>query len=427
MSPRHPTSHARQTHGGQFTAKFHAGVTRVCLAPLVAMATFFLPIAAIAPMAAADASRTLNRPAGERPDPSTDEGGIWAIMDKEEDALKASALRNQDPALNAYVREIMCRVAAEYCNDIRVYVIDQPVWNAFMAPNGMMAIYSGLILRADNEAQLACVIGHEAGHFAQNHSIENWRATKNRSTMALVFSLGLAAAGVPASDLVGLVALGSLARFSRTQETEADDIGFTRVRAAGYDPRACANVWEDLIAELQSSDFRKMRRRASDDGDLFSSHPGAPLRVAAMRAKAAELAPGGDLGAERHARAIQPHLADWIASDLRRKDFGSSIHFLERRLAQGRDLGLYSYFTGEAHRLRGKPGDQEKALKFYEAAAGHIDAPPQTWRELGEAYRRKGETAKARAAFSTYLDKAPQAQDRPLIDMEMKALESEAQ
>jgi predicted Zn-dependent protease len=65
----------------------------------------------------------------------------------------------RDPALNAYVRSVLCKVTDDYCRDVRVYIVDVPYFNASMAPNGAMMVWTGTLLRVRNEAQLALVLG----------------------------------------------------------------------------------------------------------------------------------------------------------------------------------------------------------------------------------------------------------------------------
>ena len=93
-----------------------------------------------------------------RPELSTDEGGLWGIMDREERNLRRSPFLIRDRKLNDYVQGIACRLAGDHCPDVRVYLVNTPLFNASMAPNGMMQVWSGLLLRVENEAQLAAVI-----------------------------------------------------------------------------------------------------------------------------------------------------------------------------------------------------------------------------------------------------------------------------
>ena len=77
------------------------------------------------------------------------EKGLWLEMDQAEQQVRASKFLIEDPELNAYVKSVLCRaVGTEKCGSARVYLIRTPQFNAAMAPNGMMLVWSGLLLRA---------------------------------------------------------------------------------------------------------------------------------------------------------------------------------------------------------------------------------------------------------------------------------------
>ena len=79
-------------------------------------------------------------PVGYHPAPDTDEGGIWMIGERAEAEVRTSPLVIKDPALNAYLRRIVCKLSGPYCDSIRIYVVDIPYVNARMAPNGMLQV-----------------------------------------------------------------------------------------------------------------------------------------------------------------------------------------------------------------------------------------------------------------------------------------------
>ena len=119
------------------------------------------------------------RAVGERPAAlDTTEASLWYQMDQEEERLRTSGRLLEDPALNDFVGELVCELAGEYCAETRVYVVDTIDFNAMMAPNGMMLVNSGLLLRASSEDELAFVIGHELAHFIENHALEQRNANQ---------------------------------------------------------------------------------------------------------------------------------------------------------------------------------------------------------------------------------------------------------
>lgn len=381
-------------------------------------------LAAACALAACATVDVPERAAGARPLASTDEGGIWAAMDDAEERARTSSVLNRDPELNAYVKELVCRIAENYCADVRVYVLDRPYFNASMAPNGYMEVWSGLLLRADNEAQVAFVIGHEVGHFVENHSLEQWRTARSATAAATVFAIGTAVVGVPVGELGQLAALSHLYGFSRDKEREADAKGFERVVALGYDAGEAAHIWRNLTAETEASDFEKVRK-GETHASIFNTHPVTAERIEMLETAAAEVGTGGATGEARFRDAVSPHLDQWLRDDLRRRDFGSSLALIARLMEHGRDLGVLNYYLGEAYRLRHDDGDGPRAREAYEAAVGHPDAPAKAWRELGDALARDGEATEARAAYLAYLDRAPDAEDRLIIEQTVETLTEE--
>lgn len=214
-------------------------------------------------------------PRFDRPDIAGDEGGLWAMMDREETRLRRSPFRLRDEALADYLTGIACKLGSSHCPDIRVYAIRAPFFNASMAPNGMMQVWSGLLLRVDNEAQLAAVLAHEIGHYLQRHTVERLRDLKSRAAFGQFIGL---------FGLVGLVGqlaalAGSLA-FSRDQEREADRISIELMRRNGYDPREAALIWGNLLDEVRATPDVDPSR----DSVLFATHPPSEERRATLDA-----------------------------------------------------------------------------------------------------------------------------------------------
>lgn len=381
-------------------------------------------------------------PARARPESSTDEGGLWGVSDRAEQQARASGQLETDPALNAYVRDVACRVAAEYCGDIRLYIMNRPFFNASMAPNGYMEVWSGLLLRAEDEAQLAFVLGHETAHYGERHSLEALRATRARATGAMIASVVIAAAGTAAAvnspnsassisdvtriavDAVYLGTIASLFGFSRENETEADNVGFDHAVAANYDPSAGQRIWTSLMAETAASDNPDTRRRETR-GSIFSTHPLSAERVEALSARAAAHSGTGQTHRERYRAVIRPFLGEWLRADLRRRDYGQTAHLLNQLAAHGEDLGVIEYYRGEICRLRRAEGDRASALQHYANAIAHADAPAAAWRELGEFAARDGRHAEAAAHFTTYLERAPNAEDRALVEARLAQINAQ--
>ena len=343
------------------------------------------------------------------------------MSDRAEAVARSSGQLEPDAALNTYVRGVACRVAGEFCGDIRLYIMDRPYFNAQMAPNGYMEVWSGLLLRAEDEAQLAFVLGHEVGHYQERHSLALQRTLRNRANMAVVFSIITAGAGVGIiGDIFYLGTIASVFGFSRENELQADMIGFDHARAAGYDPNAGHALWSNLLAETAASDNPDTRRQETR-ASIFRTHPLSADRLEALSARAAS-ADAGETARERYRAAIRPFLNDWLRADLRRRDYGQTWLVLDRLAAHGEDLGVIEYYRGEINRIRRADGDRARAIQHYTNAAAQPDAPAAAWRELGDYAAQDGMTAEAVTYLTAYLARAPDAGDRALVEARIAQL-----
>jgi len=348
---------------------------------------------------------------GERPAKDTDEAGLWMAMDRAERKLSTGGAIITDPALNAYVRDITCDLAGDYCADIRVYIVRVPTFNASMAPNGMMNVYSGLLLRAQNEAQLATVIGHEIGHYLRRHSAQRIENIVNATGGLAAFQLLTAALGVPIVGSVATIAAsGSLAAFSRDNEREADGYGLLLMGRAGYEPREAAKIWENLKREYANKDKKR--------SIFYASHPPQEER-ASILAELAEVVPvEGEpkLNTERYRAAIAPYRFSFLQDELGKRDPDTFEPLLDMLIEDGFQLGMLHYFKGEMFRVRGDKGDPQKALEAYALAEAGDDPPPELFRSKGLVLNRIGEKEQAQAAFKDYIRLAPDAKDRQMIE-----------
>ena len=349
----------------------------------------------------------------EKPEMNSDEAGLWMYLDRMEQNLKTSGRIETDPDLNAYVRRIICKLVPDYCEDIRLYIVRTPHFNATMAPSGFMQIWSGLMLRAKNEAQLAYVLGHEIGHYQQRHTLERWRVARN-STNVLVFleiAVTAAGAGYYGGNLTQLTAAAVIFAYSRDQEREADDLGFDLMANAGYDFHEAANIWQALIEEHEAADH-------PDQFILFASHPTTTERVRTLRKRAQQLEAEGKRGEKyqlEYLTAIRSFRPIWLKNELRKRDFAASQVVLDHLFKAGDATGNLYFFQGELYRMRAQPGDAEKAIASYQKALSFDDCPPAAHRSLGLMFWKNDQIDEARTSLETYLQLVPNAPDRLMI------------
>jgi predicted Zn-dependent protease len=357
------------------------------------------------PALAADLSAIKVPPRFTRPAANTDEGGLWVMMDREEKRVRRSPLTIQDKALNAYLTGLVCRLAEGHCPDIRVYAVRVPHFNAMMAPNGMMLVWSGLLLRVDNEAQLAAVLGHELGHYMERHTVEQLRAQKDTAVLSTMVGM----VGGVGTFIGQMGRAANMFAFSREHESRADRMGMRLLREAGYDGREAATVWDNLLAEMRVTGGKEAGQR----GDMFETHP----TTAGRRDELLQLAGdgGGLVGADRLRNAIAPLRFGWLQDEVKRGQYEESLVLFGRMLQKNPKDAEVLYARGEVLRLRDEAGDGDKALADLEAASRLPDAPALAFRSLGLIHRHRNEAAAAVPAFEAYLAQAPDAPDAAMV------------
>ena len=310
----------------------------------------------------------------------------------------------RDEALGTYLQDLICRLGGEHCPDIRVHVVRSPHFNASMAPNGMMQVWSGLLLRVENEAQLAAVLGHELGHYLERHTLERLRDMKNRAAFGQFLGMfGLVGA------LAQLGVLATMFAFSREQEQRADRFGIKLMQRAGYDGTQAAQVWDNLLGEMRITGGEDVGKRSL----MFATHPPAGNR----RDELLQLAgsSGGQLRTAPLQRVIAPHRLDWLGDEIRRGQYEESLVLFGRMLEANPGDAQVLFARGEALRLRDAPGDLDLALNDLARATAAEGAPADAYRALGLVHQRRSDTEAAGAAFKKYLVAAPQSADASLI------------
>lgn len=350
---------------------------------------------------------------GYRPTSESDEKGLWSLMDRAERELRDSRFLIRDPDVNAYVREIICRLAKDHCPDVRIYIVRTPHFNASMAPNGMMQVWTGLLLRCQDEAQLASILGHEMGHYLRRHTIERWRDVRNKADFGAFLGIGLGMAGLGlAGSLAQAALLASAFAFSRDQEREADEIGLNLMADAGYNPVATAEVWDQLLAEFKGSTAER------DKSVLFASHPQPEERLATMREIAqARGGDRGERGRERYGEKLAPIRAQLLADEIGLRQYGRSEIVFDQLLAAAPEDGRLWFSKGELYRLRAGADDPSRARSTYERALEAKNAPPETHRSLMLVELKLGARDRAQAAYDAYLKLKPDASDAEALRM----------
>jgi len=207
----------------------------------------------------------------------------------------------KDQAITEYVQCVADAITQlpevkKYSADWEVVVFDDMAVNAFALPGGRIGVYKGLLAVAENQHQLAAVMGHEVGHVLAQHGnervsqnfatsqtlalLENWMAAKNvayRETAMTALGLGSQ--------------FGVLLPFSRLHESEADSIGLGLMARAGFDPRQSVNLWQN------------MGKGGKSQAEFMSTHPSHKTRI---RDLTAEMSKAMQQYSEANAAGRQP-------------------------------------------------------------------------------------------------------------------------
>jgi predicted Zn-dependent protease len=370
---------------------------------------FYISVAA----AATDIPEPKIQP-GYVPEEARDELGIWMELEDYERAIQRSALLIDDPYINAYVRDVTCRVAREYCADLRIYVIRNPYFNASMTANGIVQVWTGLLVRVSSEDELAAVLGHELAHYTQLHTLERLRKAKRDMTTGSVFDMGLLLLTGVSVPVGQMTALASLMSFSREHESEADLLGARFMADAGYDPNAAAEVWEKIVAE----EARAVAKRK--EPNLFSqTHPSSSDRIVDLDDFVNANYPGRQrdpLGQVRHVEMLNEYYMMLMEDQLDTNRFGRTEVMLERHRKMGVSEELVHFFHGEMYRQRNEGSDLKFAKEAYSRATHGEKPVADAYLNLGYMFLKEGNLPQAQYNFRKYLELEPYADDRAMIE-----------
>jgi predicted Zn-dependent protease len=224
--------------------------------------------------------------------PATGEQSFTAFMDAEDEIrvgaeehpkmLEAFGGTYDNAALTKYVNEIGQRmVAKSELPDLKFqfFVLNDDTVNAFALPGGYVYLSRGLIALAEDEAELAGVIGHEIGHVTARHSAQRYSSTMATNIGLTAVSILGSVFGAPSGlgNLASFGAQAALQSYSRSQELEADKLGVRYMNQLGYDPRAVRDFFAKLHAhtEIQA----KKAGRSADEFSIMQTHPRTADRI----------------------------------------------------------------------------------------------------------------------------------------------------
>ncbi len=199
------------------------------------------------------------------------------IGQQEAQQVNAQLPMVQDAVIQNYVNSLGQRIASRTSRaDLswQFQVVNSDVVNAFALPGGFVYVNRGVLARADNMSEVAGVLAHEIEHVVRRHSVKQMEQAQgaNVGVGILCALTGVCQSGV-AQAAINVGGAAVFAKFSRTDEVQADEGGFNNMIRAGINPRGMLTLFQKLLAEEQQSGNANVAA-------WFSDHPGTSDRLA---------------------------------------------------------------------------------------------------------------------------------------------------
>ncbi|ATX79218.1 Putative Zn-dependent protease [Mariprofundus aestuarium] len=234
--------------------------------------------------------------------PATGKQDFVMISEEEELAIgkqvfaemsKSIVLLPEDDPLARYVDSVGQRVAATADRKdlfFRFYVVDDDTINAFALPGGYICIHRGLVNHMNNEAELAAVLGHEAGHVTARHSVQQISKARAYQTGMAITSIFIP---IPqAAGMLGdVMATAILKGYGRDAELQSDELSIRYLTQAGYDPSATIGILKTLkrLDDIDTKERIDAGEKVEKYHGAFASHPETSKRIEEAIAKATAL------------------------------------------------------------------------------------------------------------------------------------------
>lgn len=379
--------------------------------------------------------------------PLRDEQALWDQSRDEEKKLLENVKLYHDPLLDSYLEGVVARLtppgmAANPAIRYKVRVVEDPTLNAFAYPHGSLYVHTGLLARMENEDELATVLGHEMTHVENRHMLRYQRSALNKQ---IGLSLAALAAAVVIADAEGdalgkgdwgkaatidvlgnlivglglqLAFLASVNGYGRGLEIEADEGGFAKMAAAGYDLQQAPKVYQALL------DDRGEPKKV--EAFFFGSHPRLSERVQNTRlylAKHPATAAVDEVARKEREDTFSRRIRPVVRDDAR-----LNIEMGRLTLAASQLEKVRSWMPGdpETHFLQGRlrlaqaaaekgPEDQRRlrgeAEDSFRKAIELDPGRPAPHRELGLLLYERRQLRDACTQFRRYTKLAPDADD----------------
>ncbi|MEK6371296.1 MAG: M48 family metallopeptidase [Acidobacteriota bacterium] len=190
----------------------------------------------------------------------------WRVGQQMADQVAQQVRFVNDPVASSYVRAVGERIHAQtpMANlPFTFHIVDDPDINAFSVPGGHVYVNRGLVTTANKADELASVLAHEISHNVARHVVKQFERQQQISAVGSIL-LGQEPGQLQAL-VAQIIAGGAMARFSRADEKEADELGLRFMTAAGYNPQGMVDMFRNLMAADKSQPGKVAQ--------FFMSHP----------------------------------------------------------------------------------------------------------------------------------------------------------
>jgi predicted Zn-dependent protease len=352
----------------------------------------------------------------------------------------------REAGIRAYLEQMEHRVLREKSDlqgHIRLYIVKAPVPNAFAMPNGNIYVHSGLFTTLETEDQLAAIVSHEIAHVTRRHALKAIISQKNTLIGAHI--------GDFATGGLGLVYFGAFAhimRFSRAQESEADEVGLSLLADAGYQPAAMTEAFESLGKDPELKHVKN---------SIYSSHPSFQSRIVELDEMARAMrgiSPAMETWSEDFVVLKATMMEDSMKIRLRNRQFNLAKSIADSASDYFSDQTAVNFYYGEVYRgfsrfpddaareeywietgkwkidkdtqakyLQQKEANLVRAVDYYRQAASADPPHTKSLRRLAEVAEEEGDYQGAVHYFSLYLESAPAANDRLYVERALERLD----
>ncbi len=348
-----------------------------------------------------------------------------ARVEKEQAMLAESGFLYEDQDLETYLNEVVRRLqppSIRARGPITVKVIKDPHLNAFVFPNGVIYVQTGILARLDNEAQLAVLLAHEMIHYLHRHTFKAFGGYESRRGGDESQERGvnhLSRVGDFLNRLGTTLSMAFMVGYSQALETEADVAGMALVAEAGYEPGEAIRLFEHLKREVETENIKEPL--------FFGSHPRVDKRIENCEnflKTNRQIKKEGFLNKDVFLEKTREVVLVNAFLELKGGRYRSARRGAEKYLVLKRDDARVYYLLGEIFKQKGGAVESDKVMDYYEKAISFNPMYPAPYRAIGLIHYKGKAWGLAKKAFESYLALSPYIDDRDYILEYLKRCQS---